>query len=466
MLIQKKDKQQAMYILCILNTSQIYGDCLLSFYFECGINVYVTKKGELIHMVKSVAAPQAKGKSAEDKIFGANNRAVALTEKLGADKVINGTVGSLLDEDGNLVMLDVVQKAYKALTPKEIVAYAPIQGYPDYLEAAIDQCFGESRPDGYIRACATSGGSGVLHHVIHNYSEWGDDILTSDWHWGAYGSMCHDNGRNLREFNLLTDDGKFNFQSFKEHVSAMVAKQYNTVIIMNSPANNPTGFGLSNSDWDQVLSFLKDVVKGQDKNIIFVSDVAYLDYSGEKHECRKFFKKFGNMPDNVFIIVAYTCSKGFTMYGQRMGAMIGITQNKDIADEFVAINQYTSRATWSNSNSAAMKVMANICKDPAKVAELDAERAKYFHLIQERADLFMKEADECGLKYLRYISGFFITIPLIGAQKVCDELEKENIFLVPLEKGIRLAVCSVSKKKIHGLAAKIKATFDAVGVQQ
>ena len=81
-------------------------------------------------MVKSVAAPQAKGKSAEDKIFGANNRAVALTETLGADKVINGTVGSLLDEDGNLVMLDVVQKAYKALTPKEIVAYAPSRAIP------------------------------------------------------------------------------------------------------------------------------------------------------------------------------------------------------------------------------------------------------------------------------------------------------------------------------------------------
>ena len=52
------------------------------------------------------------------------------------------------------------------------------------------------------------------------------------------------------------------------------------------------------------------------------------------------------------------------------------------------------------------------------------------------------------------------------AQKVCDELEKENIFLVPLGKGIRLAVCSVSKKKIHGLAAKIKATLDAVGAKQ
>ena len=417
-------------------------------------------------MVMSIAAPQAKGKFAEDKIFGANNRAVALAEKLGNDKVINGTVGSLLDENGDLVMLDVVQKAYKELTPKEIVAYAPIQGYPDYLNAAIDQCFGESRPDGYIRACATSGGSGVLHHVIHNYSEWGDEILTSDYHWGAYGSMCKDNGRTLREFSLLTEQGTFNLESFKENVQVLVDKQYNTVIIMNSPANNPTGFALSDSDWDHVLDFLKQVVKGKDKNIIFVSDVAYLDYSGEKQECRKFFKKFGNLPDNILVVVSYTCSKGFTMYGQRMGAMICVTANEDVANEFVAINQYTSRATWSNSNSAAMKAMANICKDPAKVAELDAERAKYFKLIKERADIFMKEASACGLKYLPYLSGFFITIPMEGAQKVCDFMEKENIFLVPLSNGIRLAVCSVSKSKITGLAAKIKAAIETVGAKQ
>lgn len=417
-------------------------------------------------MVKSVAAPQAKGKSAEDKIFGANNRANALAEKIGVDNVINGTVGSILDEDGQLVMLKVVQEAYKALTPKEIVSYAPIQGYPEYLDAVIDQCFGQSRPDGYIRACATSGGSGVLHHVIHNYSEWGDDILTSDYHWGAYGSMCNDNGRTLREFELLDDKGTFNFASFKEHVTDMVAKQYNTVIILNSPANNPTGFALTSEDWDHVLAFLKDIVKGKDKNIILVPDVAYLDYSGEKQECRKFFKKFGNLPDNILVIVAYTCSKGFTMYGQRMGAMICVTPNKDIADEFVSINQYTSRATWSNSNSAAMKSMVNICKDPAKVAELDAERAKYFNLIKERADIFMDEAQTCGLKYLPYLSGFFITIPMTDSQKVCDAMEKKNIFLVPLGKGIRLAVCSVSKKKITGLAAKLKETMDAVGAKQ
>jgi aromatic-amino-acid transaminase len=417
-------------------------------------------------MSMSVAAPQAKGKCAEDNIFSANNRANALAEKIGVDKVTNGTVGSLLDEDGNLVMLDVVQKSYKALTPKEIVAYAPIQGYPDYLEAVIDQCFGESRPDGYIRACATSGGSGVLHHVIHNYSEWGDDVLTSDWHWGAYNSMCIDNGRKLREFELLDENDQFNFASFKEHVTDMVSKQYNTVIIMNSPANNPTGFALTEEDWDHVLAFLQDSIKDRDKNIILVSDVAYLDYSGEKHECRKFFKKFGNLPANFLVIVSYTLSKGFTMYGQRIGAMIGITSNADVAKEFVDINQYTSRATWSNSNSAAMKAMANICKDPKCIVELDAERAKYFQLMKERAAIFMAEAASANLKILPYLSGFFITIPMTHSKAVCDIMERQNIFLVPLKKGIRLAVCSVSKQKITGLAALLKAAIIEAGAQQ
>lgn len=216
-------------------------------------------------MVMSVAAPQARGKYSEDKIFGANNRANALADKLGVDRVINGTVGSILDEDGNLVMLDVVRQAFKELSPKDIISYAPIQGYPEYLDAVIDQCFGASRPDGYIRACATSGGSGVIHHVIHNYSEIGDEILTSDWHWGAYGSMCIDNGRKLREFELLNKDRKFNFEDFKAHVTDLVAKQLNTVILMNSPANNPTGFALSGEDWDKVLAFLQEIVTNKEK---------------------------------------------------------------------------------------------------------------------------------------------------------------------------------------------------------
>ena len=56
-------------------------------------------------MITSIAANHAKGKSAQDKIFGANAAAVAAAAKYGADKVTNATIGAILDEDEKLVCL-------------------------------------------------------------------------------------------------------------------------------------------------------------------------------------------------------------------------------------------------------------------------------------------------------------------------------------------------------------------------
>lgn len=414
----------------------------------------------------SIVAPQVRGKCAEDNIFAANNRAVALADEIGNDKVVNGTVGSILDEEGNLAVLDVVLEAYKRLTPRQICAYAPIKGYEKFLESCIDQCFGHSRPDGYIEACATPGGTGVLHHVIHNYAVPGDEILITDWHWGAYNSLIDYPNNKVSTFEFLNEEGQFNLVSFREKVDGILNRQKNLVIILNGIANNPTGYSMSVSEWQAAVDVLKAAVEGKDKNVILVPDVAYLDYSGEKEECRKFFKVFGNLPKNILVIVAYTLSKGFTLYGQRQGAMIAVTSDKDVAKEFVDVNQYASRATWSNCNSAAQNVMIDICSDPEKIRRLDRERDVYYKLIQERAAVFVKEAKEAGVKIVPYISGFFITIPVEGAQKVCDLLEKENIFLVPMKKGIRLAVCSISKAKMKGLAAKVASAINEAGAKQ
>ena len=48
-------------------------------------------------MVMSIAAKHAKGKAAQDKIFGANAAAVAAAAKYGKDAVTNATIGAILD---------------------------------------------------------------------------------------------------------------------------------------------------------------------------------------------------------------------------------------------------------------------------------------------------------------------------------------------------------------------------------
>lgn len=102
-------------------------------------------------------------------------------------------------------------------------------------------------------------------------------------------------------------------------------------------------------------------------------------------------------------------------------------------------------------------MFSDIMLNEEKYNLLKKEREIYRLLIKERADIFLKEAKECDLKLLPYKTGFFLTIPTGKlTNKVAVILEKENIYTVVLDEGIRIAVCSVPKKKIIGLAERIK----------
>lgn len=413
-------------------------------------------------MTMSIAAKHAKGKSAQDKIFGANAAAVAAAAKYGKDAVTNATIGAILDEDEKLVCLPTVEEVFRGLSTNEMIAYAPISGLPEYLDCVLTAAFGNSRPEGYIAAVATAGGTGAIHHAIWNYTETGDTVLCSDWYWGAYKVLCQDMGRNFTTYKMLDENNKFNLPALKEKVDELLAKQDNLLYLLNTPAHNPTGYSLSGEDMDGVLEILKEAaVPG--KNIVFFLDVAYIDYAGEKEEVRKIFKKLSGLPANILCIVGYSMSKGFTMYGQRTGAMIGVSSDKSIIDEFAAINQYTSRATWSNINRPAMRTLATIYSDPELLAKVCAERDYYYQMIKARADLFTKEAEECGLPMLPYVAGFFLSIPAKNPDAICEKLHEDNIFAVPLAAGVRIAVCAVPLKKIKGMAAKVNAAMQAVG---
>ena len=61
-------------------------------------------------MTMSVAAKHAKGKFAQDKIFGANAAANARAAEIGNANVTNATIGAILDEEENLT--DADKKAF------------------------------------------------------------------------------------------------------------------------------------------------------------------------------------------------------------------------------------------------------------------------------------------------------------------------------------------------------------------
>jgi aromatic-amino-acid transaminase len=184
-------------------------------------------------------------------------------------------------------------------------------------------------------------------------------------------------------------------------------------------------------------------------------DIAYIDYSGVASERRLFFDKFNDLPENILVVFGFSMSKSYTMYGMRSGAMIGLSQNPDIADEFRAINESSNRGVWSNGTRPAMVLLTKIFKEKVLFDRVEAERETLKSMLDSRAEAFIRESDRVGLSICPYKSGFFISIPCASSIEVVEKLKADNIFAVPIPKGIRFAICSVPEEKCSIVPPKI-----------
>ena len=389
-----------------------------------------------------------------DRLFGVSALAKERIAEIGKENVINSTIGVLLDDNGKLVVLSSVMEALHELAPEDFAAYAPIIGIPEYKQAVTKAVFLDEIPqDIYIETCYTPGGTGALRNAISCYSSPGDKVLTSDWHWAPYNVIAAELGREIVTYALFDEDHHFNDAAFKQALSEILTIQDQAVVIINTPANNPTGYTFTLADWDKVIGIFESFPH---KNIVCVVDIAYLDFAGEAHEYRAFLKKLAGLPHHILPLIAFSASKGFTMYGMRCGALLCMAPTAELAKEFKDAVSVASRASWSNGNHAAMAVVSKIFADDALFAKVTEERDHYMKILQERGRAFMEEADRIGLKCCPYDSGFFITVPCENAEEVGKALQTLNVFAIPLGPGIRISVASNTVSECRAIPGKLK----------
>ncbi|RQD72277.1 MAG: aminotransferase class I/II-fold pyridoxal phosphate-dependent enzyme [Tindallia sp. MSAO_Bac2] len=413
-------------------------------------------------MSTTMVAPHSKRPVADDKVFAANKKAQEAAKKVGAEQVINSTIGALMEDDGSLSVMQTVMKKFKNLPEAEIAAYAPIAGLPDFQEAAEKAVFGDFRPEGHVRVVSTPGGSGGIRHAVWNYMEEGESMLTADWYWAPYKTIAEEHGRKLATFQLFDEKKAFNITSFKEKVQELAEKQERLLIMMNTPAHNPTGYSLTDEEWAAVIEFLKDLQEKQQKKIILYLDIAYIDFAGDMKTSRGFMKQFEGLSENILVLVGYSMSKAFTFYGLRSGALVCLSSSEEVADEFLAAATFSSRACWSNGTRGAQKLLANVYNDEKLLKKINEERDSFKGILEGRAQAFVDEASEIGLEIFPYRAGFFITIPCENPDDVAAELTKDYLFLLPLGRGLRFAPCAVSAEKCKKSARLIKQAIDKV----
>ncbi len=410
--------------------------------------------------VTTMTASHAFGKGRPDPSFSSAGNAGAAIARFGKENVVDATLGVLKDDEGNFLSLPTVEKIYRSLPADELMDYAPIEGLSAFLSAAKEFMFQGHQPKGtYTSGVATMGGSGGIRHMIYNYVDEGETFLIPTWHWGPYREMATEYHRKWELYEMFDENDRFNLKGMKEKALEILAKQNTLMAIFNTPANNPSGYSMTDEDWKEITDFFRQCAKDESKKLIILWDMAYIDYAGDPHETRSFLKFFEDMPENILTAVAFSMSKAFSVYGMRGGALMCLTTSKEVADEFEQVNTYSNRTTWSNGARGVQKMLVDIMADSAVKEQIDKEREAARLMLANRAELFVKEAKEVGLHILPYQSGFFITVPARDTAGLADKLAKRNIFVIPLARAIRFAISAVPTRQIPGLATAAKELF-------
>ncbi len=395
-----------------------------------------------------------------DTVFAIVKKAKEAKQEIGEENVVDATIGSLYDEHGKIVAFDSVFSTLKQLPNEVMAAYAgSFTGNPNYREHVYDWVVGDRSvlPHSVI---ATPGGTGAVSITVSETLDEGETLIIPEICWGSYSLMASMDNLKTKSYALFDGD-HFNIASLKETCEEVMKTQNKLVIVINDPCHNPTGYSLSQQEWDEVIDYLNEC--GKKVPVVLLNDIAYIDYSYRGKAARDYIKTFDRISEHVFVVIAFSISKSMTSYGMRCGAAILMAQKEESVREVEIVFEKAARAIWSNVNNAAMENFVTVVTD--NQAAYEAEKDEYVDLLKERSDIFTSEADACGLEYYPYKEGFFVTVKIEDnnvRNAYHEALMKEHIYTVMVNKGIRVAVCSLPVEKCKGLAARMKKILDEV----
>ena len=398
----------------------------------------------------------------EDKSNIITLGAIAKEEKKKDPSVVNATIGMLYDENEKLFAYNSVDKALSLLSIDEKYAYGSTPGSKDFHEAVKKWIFRDYYNEfkDSSRVMATPGGTGALSNTFANYLNEGDKALLPNYMWGNYKQVLYENHQDFMTYKLFNDNGGFNIDDLKESMLKLKDEQGRILLVINDPCHNPTGYSMKKDEWVKVVDLINEI-SNDGTPVILLHDMAYIDYSKEGFKYTRdniaLYKKLNN---NAMVIMAFSGSKTFALYGIRIGAQVAFSNSKENLDDFDKANKFSSRSKWSNSTNLGMNLITKIINTPELKKSFEDELINSSNTLTLRANTFLEESNKCGLKTLPFDCGFFVTIPCDNPEAVYEYLVKRKVHIIPMGKVVRVTISAIPVDVCKKLPKLIKEAID------
>jgi len=288
---------------------------------------------------------------------------LGLNEQFNADpnpNKVNLGVGVYFDDNGKLPLLQCVQAAEKALMDKPSArGYLPIDGIAAYDAAVKALVFGaDSEPvqSGRVATVQALGGTGGLKIGADFLKKLnpGAKVLISDPSWENHRALFSAAGFAVDTYAYY--DAQARGVNFEGMLASLEAAAPGTIVVLHACCHNPTGYDITPEQWDRVIAVLKA------RGLVPFLDMAYQGFGSGLAEDGAVIGKF--VASGMDFFVATSFSKSFSLYGERVGALSVLCENKDEAARVLSQLKIVIRTNYSNPPTHGGAIVSTVLGNP------------------------------------------------------------------------------------------------------
>jgi aromatic-amino-acid transaminase len=302
-----------------------------------------------------------------DPILGLNEAFQADTR---AGKVNLG-VGVYYDDNGKIPLLGAVKAAEDArLKAAPARGYQPIEGAANYNKAVQGLLFGadsELISAGRTVTFEALGGTGALKVGADFLKRVNPSaqVLISNPSWENHRALFESAGFEVGTYPYY--DAATRGVDFEAMLAGLNAAAAGTIIVLHACCHNPTGADLSEAQWAQVV----DVVRA--RGLVAFIDMAYQGFADGIEPDAVALRLFSRSGLEFFVSSSF--SKSFSLYGERVGALTIVTQDKETASRVLSQVKRVIRTNYSNPPTHGGAIVAAVLSDPALRQQWEDELA-------------------------------------------------------------------------------------------
>ncbi|MDE3055177.1 MAG: aspartate/tyrosine/aromatic aminotransferase [Verrucomicrobiota bacterium] len=372
-----------------------------------------------------------------DPIFGLNH-AFAVD---GRQKKVNLAVGIYKDEQLRTPLMSAVRKAGEQLAEQDVgVDYLPIDGFPPFCQSLGSLVFGDAnwkQHHGRIAAVQAVGGTSALRiagqFLVQEVTE---TLSLPHPTWANHQQIFVQSGLCVKQYSYCQNAREgVDFSGLLAFVRQIEKR---SAFVLHAVCHNPTGLDLSMEQWKELGSLMTE------KEILPFFDFAYHGFGEGLEKDRAVLEYF--LETGCEMIVAYSCSKNFSLYNQRVGGLFIAAKDPAVKTRLQSQLSRIIRALYSNPPAYGARLVHHILTHPPLFLEWREELERMHGRLKRLRESFVSALTSEGAdwNFLLRQKGMFAFLDL-EKQEVSRLIEEFAIYLP--DRG-RIALAALSEQNI------------------